>query len=278
VERHAWPFLHPHHLDREPRGSRHVLPMGARSERPRLMSQEPHAGALYRVPRQPVAPSASALEKPGQRDTFSPSTVGRPHEGGRPRPGWEGGTSSDSGSSCGVVAANRSGRPATRHPQGTSSRPTTAGPGKLPASEGVFFLRWIFEHTCPGPAHAAEAGGARPAQPYMRQYVAFLIARERVRHARELSTAGGLAGGRRGRIPAFRTWSQKTGASVGRGGVRAVVWAAFSRPPRAKLEFFSKTLKDWGGGRKVAGGTGRCRTLRAEQRGPTGPEIDRNQV
>jgi anaerobic selenocysteine-containing dehydrogenase len=79
------------------------------------------------------------------------------------------------------------------------------------------FYRWIFEHSVPGLPEAAAASGLAPLE-YMRRYGAFLV-EDGVYHTHETPEEGGVA-------------------------VDGVARRGFPTPSR-KLEFFSRTLKDW---------------------------------
>jgi anaerobic selenocysteine-containing dehydrogenase len=88
-------------------------------------------------------------------------------------------------------------------------------PGAKLRIEEVY--RWIFEHSVPGLPEAARQEGLAPLE-YMRRYGAFLV-EDNVYRTHEQPEAGGVV-------------------------VDGVARRGFPTPSR-KLEFFSKTLKDW---------------------------------
>ncbi len=79
------------------------------------------------------------------------------------------------------------------------------------------FYRWIFEHSVPGLPEAAQREGLTPLE-YMRRYGAFLV-EDNVYRTHETPQEGGVV-------------------------VDGIARVGFPTPSR-KLEFFSKTLKDW---------------------------------
>jgi anaerobic selenocysteine-containing dehydrogenase len=101
------------------------------------------------------------------------------------------------------------------------------------------FYRWIFEHSVPGLPAAAQREGLTPLE-YMRRYGAFLVQDEVYRtHEAPISEAERTGSA----VDPVSHLVSKDGAVVGvevdgrpRGG--------FPTPSR-KLEFYSKTLKDW---------------------------------
>ena len=79
------------------------------------------------------------------------------------------------------------------------------------------FYRWIFEHSVPGLPEAAQREGLTPLE-YMRRYGAFLV-EDNVYRTHETPQEGGVV-------------------------VDGIARVGFPTPSR-KLEFFSKTLRDW---------------------------------
>jgi anaerobic selenocysteine-containing dehydrogenase len=101
------------------------------------------------------------------------------------------------------------------------------------------FYRWIFEHSVPGLPAAAEKEGLSPLA-YMRKYGAFLVeGGVYASHEKPLSTAEREGAS----VDPVTHVVAKGGAAVGV-EVDGRAAAGFPTPSR-KLEFYSKTLKDW---------------------------------
>jgi anaerobic selenocysteine-containing dehydrogenase len=199
----------------------YVLPMGHASERHDLMSQETHAARWIGF-RQPVL--RVALERRGHRF----DTTWQAHEAAGIGQVWEEDEfwielswRIDPDGSLGIRRYFES--------------PYRPG-AKLRIEE---LYRWIFEHSVPGLPGAAAAEGLDPLA-YMRRYGAFLV-QDRVYGSHEEAPPGDLAGARVDPVTrVIVRGSEPIGVEIdGRPAV------GFPTPSR-KLEFFSKTLKDWG--------------------------------
>ena len=199
----------------------YVLPMGHASERHDLLSQETHAARWIGF-RQPVL--RVALEKNGKRfnstwEAHREAGVGEVWEEDEfwIELSWR----IDPGGAMGIRKYFES--------------PYRAGQ-KLTVEE---YYRWIFENSVPGLPEAAGKEGLAPLE-YMRKYGAFLIDEDQYgAHEKKLSSAD-LTGA--AVDPATGVVS-KNGAPL---GVRidGTEYAGFPTPSR-KLEFFSRTLRDW---------------------------------
>src|SRR5499433_2986308 len=199
----------------------YVLPMGHASERHDLMSQETHAARWIGF-RQPVL--RVALERQGR--TFD--LTWQAHEAAGLGQVWEEDEfwielswRIDPDGSLGIRKYFES----------------PYRPGEKLRIEELY--RWIFEHSVPGLPDAAAKQGLTALE-YMRRYGAFLVEDHVYRtHESSISAAEG-----EGAVvdPVTRV-AEKNGAVVGV-EVDGKVRAGFPTPSR-KLEFYSKTLKDW---------------------------------
>ncbi|MCI0342549.1 MAG: molybdopterin-dependent oxidoreductase [Planctomycetales bacterium] len=207
-----------------------VLPMGHASERHDLMSQETHAARWIGF-RQPVL--RVALEKQGKKF----ATTWQAHEAAGIGQIWE----EDEFWIELSWKIDPDGKLGIRKWFESPYRPGE----KLRIEE---FYRWIFERSVPGLPEAAAREGLDPLG-YMRKYGAFLVEENSYRgHEKPLPS------------------EQVAGASVDP-GTNLVVKAeapigvvvdgqprvGFATPSR-KLEFFSRTLKDWGWGDQATPG------------------------
>ena len=200
----------------------YVLPMGHASERHDLMSQETHSARWIGF-RQPVL--RVALERQGRRF----NSTWEAHSAAGLGEVWE-------EDEFWIELSWRI------DPDGTLGiRKYFESPGhpgkKLTVDE---YYSWIFENSVPGlPVAAAREG--LTALAYMRKYGAFLVedspapAYENHVNEKELGTAS---------IDAVNGVIRKEGTAIGV-EIDGTAYAGFPTPSR-KLEFFSKTLKDWG--------------------------------
>ena len=199
----------------------YVLPMGLASERHDLLSQETHAARWIGF-RQPVL--RVALERQGKQ--FN-STWEAHREAGLGEV-WE----EDEFWIELSWRIDPDGAMGIRKYFESPSRPGE----KLTVAE---FYGWIFEHSVPGLPAAAAKEGLTPLA-YMRKYGAFLIDEGGYHgHEKPLSESeleGAAADSVTGVV-------SKKGAAVGV-AIDGVARAGFPTPSR-KLEFFSKTLKEW---------------------------------
>jgi hypothetical protein len=101
------------------------------------------------------------------------------------------------------------------------------------------FYRWIFEHSVPGLPAAAEREGLTPLA-YMRRYGAFLV-QESVYRTHETPVTPAEREGAAADVQSHLV--MKNGAAVGV-DVDGQWMGGFPTPSR-KLEFYSRTLKDW---------------------------------
>jgi anaerobic selenocysteine-containing dehydrogenase len=199
----------------------YVLPMGHASERHDLMSQETHAARWIGF-RQPVL--RVAFEKSGRKfnstwEAHSEAGFGEVWEEDEfwIELSWR----IDPDGAMGIRKYFES--------------PYRAGE-KLTVEE---YYRWIFEHSVPGLPQAAAAEGLAPLE-YMRKYGAFLIDEDQYgAHEKKLSTAD-LDGAE---IDSATGLVLRNGAPLGV-RVDGADYAGFPTPSR-KLEFFSRTLRDW---------------------------------
>jgi anaerobic selenocysteine-containing dehydrogenase len=199
----------------------YVLPMGHASERHDLMSQETHAARWIGF-RQPVL--RVALEKQGKRFDWT----WQAHEAAGLGQVWEEDEfwielswRIDPDGSLGIRKYFES--------------PYRPGE-KLRIEE---FYRWIFESSVPGLPAAAQKEGLTPLE-YMRKYGAFLVESGVYASHEKAPSAAEREGAQVDPVTGVVT---KAGAAV---GVEIEGRAAVGFPtPSRKLEFYSRTLKDW---------------------------------
>jgi anaerobic selenocysteine-containing dehydrogenase len=199
----------------------YVLPMGHASERHDLMSQETHAARWIGF-RQPVL--RVALEKEGKifKTTYEAHREAGLGEVWEEDEFWiEISWRIDPDGSLGIRRYFES--------------PYRAGE-KLTLED---YYRWIFENSVPGLPEAAANEGLAPLQ-YMRKYGAFLVEENVYRvHEQELDPKH-LEGAE---VDPRTKVITKDGNAIGV-EIDGARYAGFSTPSR-KLEFYSKTLKDW---------------------------------
>jgi anaerobic selenocysteine-containing dehydrogenase len=199
----------------------YVLPMGLASERHDLMSQETHAARWIGF-RQPVL--RVAQEKEGKHYTFTYEA----HRAAGIGEVWE-------EDEFWIELSWRIDPDGALGIRQYFESPYHAGQ-KLTVTE---YYRWIFENSVPGLPEAAARDDLDPLG-FMRKYGAFLVenrvygAHERRLDDRELE--GARTDGRSGIV-------NKDNASIGV-EIDGVARSGFPTPSR-KLEFFSKTLKEW---------------------------------
>ena len=199
----------------------YVLPMGHGPERHDLLSQETHAARWIGF-RQPVA--RVALERAGRRF----NTTWEAHREVGLGEVWE-------EDEFWIELSWRIDPDGALGIRKYFESPYRAGE-KLTVED---FYRWIFENSVPGlPAAAAKEGLAPLA--YMRKYGAFLIEEGSYRVHEKQLTADDLKDATID--PASRVIT-RGGAAVGV-EIDGRACAGFPTPSR-KLEFYSKTLKDW---------------------------------
>jgi anaerobic selenocysteine-containing dehydrogenase len=199
----------------------YVLPMGHASERHDLMSQETHAARWIGF-RQPVL--RVALERQGRTFDFT----WQAHEAAGLGQVWE-------EDEMWIELSWRIDPDGALGIRKYFESPYRPGE-KLRIEE---LYRWIFEHSVPGLPEAAGRRNLTPLE-YMRTYGAFLVEDQVYRtHETPLSAKEreGVA------VDPVTRVAAKNGASVGV-EVDGAVRAGFPTPSR-KLEFYSKTLKDW---------------------------------
>ncbi|HEV8131382.1 MAG TPA: molybdopterin-dependent oxidoreductase [Acidobacteriota bacterium] len=199
----------------------YVLPMGHASERHDLMSQETH-GAKWIGFRQPVI--RVALEKRGRKFNF---TYEAHREAGLGEI-WEEDEfwielswRIDPDGALGI-------RKYFESPYRSAEKVTTED-----------YYRWIFEHSVPGLPEAAAKEGLAPLA-YMRKYGAFLVEDKVYRTHEATPKAADLAGAA---VDPLTKVIQKNGAPIGI-EIEGEPHMGFPTPSR-KLEFYSKTMKDW---------------------------------
>ena len=199
----------------------YVLPMGHASERHDLMSQETHAARWIGF-RQPVL--RVMLERQGK--TFD--LTWQAHEAAGLGQVWEEDEfwielswRIDPDGSLGV-------RKYFESPD---------RPGQKLRIEELY--RWIFEHSVPGLPEAAAKEGLTPLA-YMRKYGAFLV-EDKVYHTHEQPLSADELHG--ARVDPVTKVVVKGGQAVGL-EVDGVPRLGFPTPSR-RLEFFSRTLKEW---------------------------------
>jgi anaerobic selenocysteine-containing dehydrogenase len=199
----------------------YVLPMGHASERHDLMSQETHAARWIGF-RQPVL--RVALERQGKKFDLT----WQAHEAVGLGQVWE-------EDEFWIELSWRIDPDGTLGIRKYFESPYRAGE-KLRIEE---LYRWIFEHSVPGLPEAAARQGLTPLE-YMRKYGAFLI-EDHVygTHETPLSPAECLGAA----VDPVTRVAVKGGSAVGV-EVDGQLRAGFPTPSR-KLEFYSKTLKDW---------------------------------
>lgn len=200
----------------------YVLPMGHASERHDLMSQETHAARWIGF-RQPVM--RVALEKQGREFDF---TYEAHREAGLGEV-WE----EDEFWIELSWRIDPDGALGIREYFESPYRPGE----KLTISE---YYRWIFENSVPGLPEAASKEGLAPLD-YMRKYGAFLVQDQNYSGHEQSVPAKDLDGA---------TISPRTQVVTAKGSPVGVqidgkAYTGFPTPSR-KLEFYSRTLKDWG--------------------------------
>ena len=200
----------------------YVLPMGHASERHDLMSQETHAARWIGF-RQPVL--RVALEKQGKKFPLT----WQAHEAAGLGQVWEEDEfwielswRIDPDGSLGIRKYFES----------------PYRPKEKLAIEEVY--RWIFEHSVPGLPEAAAKEGLTPLE-YMRKYGAFLIEDNVYRSHEKTLTPEELRGAT---VDPVTEVIVKGGQPIGI-EIDGTSCLGFPTPSR-KLEFFSKTLKEWG--------------------------------
>jgi anaerobic selenocysteine-containing dehydrogenase len=199
----------------------YVLPMGHASERHDLMSQETHAARWIGF-RQPVL--RVALERQGRRFDLT----WQAHEAAGLGQVWE-------EDEFWIELSWRIDPDGTLGIRKYFESPYRAGE-KLRIEE---LYRWIFENSVPGLPEAAARQGLTPLE-YMRKYGAFLVEDHVYRtHETPLSPAECLGAA----VDPVTRVAVKGGSAVGV-EVDGQLCAGFPTPSR-KLEFYSKTLKDW---------------------------------
>ncbi len=198
-----------------------VLPMGHASERHDLMSQETHAARWIGF-RQPVL--RVMLERQGK--TFD--LTWQAHEAAGLGQVWE----EDEFWIELSWRIDPDGRLGIRRYFESPYRPGA----KLRIEE---FYRWIFEHSVPGLPEAAAREGLTPLA-YMRRYGAFLVEDNVYRTHEQPLTPSELHGTR---VDPVTKVVAKDGTAVGL-EVDGVPRVGFPTPSR-RLEFFSRTLKEW---------------------------------
>jgi anaerobic selenocysteine-containing dehydrogenase len=201
--------------------SDYVLPMGHASERHDLMSQETHAARWIGF-RQPVL--RVALERRGE--TFD--LTWQAHEAAGLGQVWE-------EDEFWIELSWRIDPDGALGIRKYFESPYRAGQ-KLRIEE---VYRWIFENSVPGLPEAAKKEGLTPLA-YMRRYGAFLVEDNVYRTHEQAPPAKDLEGAT---VDPVTKVISKGGAAVGV-EIDGRAHAGFPTPSR-KLEFFSKTLKDW---------------------------------
>ncbi len=199
----------------------YVLPMGHASERHDLMSQETH-GAKWIGFRQPVL--RVALEKQGRKFNF---TYEAHREAGLGEV-WE-------EDEFWIELSWRIDPDGALGIRRYFESPYRPG-GKLTTED---YYRWIFEHSVPGLPDRAAQEGLSPLA-YMRKYGAFLVQDKVYRTHENKPKSVDLDGAS---VDPMTKVIRKNSAAVGV-EVDGVACVGFPTPSR-KLEFYSKTLKDW---------------------------------
>jgi anaerobic selenocysteine-containing dehydrogenase len=192
----------------------YVLPMGHSGERHDLMSQETHAGQWLGF-RQPVR--RVAMERAGEKVKFTYEA--NPGEVWEEAEFWvEVSGRMDPDGSLGIRQWFES----------------NERPGELVSQDE--YWGWIFEHSVPGLPEAAKKEGLTPLQ-YMRKYGAFEVVKENYVPYEKAIEADGAEVDDEDRI-------LKDGQAVGV-MIDGEPKVGFGTPSR-KLEFHSRTLRDWG--------------------------------
>jgi anaerobic selenocysteine-containing dehydrogenase len=199
----------------------YVLPMGHASERHDLMSQETHSARWIGF-RQPVL--RVALEKRGKKY----ATTYEAHEAAGIGQVWE-------EDEFWIELSWRVDPDGTLGIRKYFESPYAPG-AKMTIDD---YYRWIFENSVPGLPAAAEKEGLTPLE-YMRKYGAFLI-QEDVYEAHEAKLKAEEA--QTAELNPVTKILSRNGAAIGV-DVDGDARAGFPTPSR-KLEFYSKTLKDW---------------------------------
>jgi anaerobic selenocysteine-containing dehydrogenase len=199
----------------------YVLPMGHASERHDLMSQETHAARWIGF-RQPVL--RVMLERQGK----SFDLTWQAHEAAGLGQVWE-------EDEFWIELSWRIDPDGALGIRKYFESPYRLGE-KLRVEE---FYRWIFENTVPGLPAAAEKQGLTPLA-YMRKYGSFLIEDNVYRPQDTQLSSKDLEGATTDPVTKIVT---KNGQAIGV-EIQGTAVAGFPTPSR-KLEFFSKTLKDW---------------------------------
>ncbi|MFQ5520065.1 MAG: molybdopterin-dependent oxidoreductase [Candidatus Methylomirabilia bacterium] len=200
----------------------YVLPMGHASERHDIMSQETHAARWIGF-RQPVV--RVALEKQGKKFGLT----WQAHEAAGLGQVWEEDEfwielswRIDPDGSLGIRKYFES----------------PYRPGEKLAVEEVY--RWIFEHSVPGLPEAAAREGLTPLA-YMRKYGAFLVEDNVYRNHEKTLAPEELNGTN---VDPVTKVALRGDQAIGV-EIDGKAYVGFPTPSR-KLEFFSKTLKEWG--------------------------------
>ena len=201
----------------------YVLPMGHASERHDLMSAGDARRALDRLPPAGAARGARAPGQDASTDVAGP-------RGGRARAGVGGGRVLDR-----AVVAHRSRRRRSASAS-TSSRRT----GRARSCASRSSTAGSSSTACPASRRRRGSEGLTPLE-YMRKYGAFLVEDGRLRAPTRAPLAAAERDGGRGRS---RHPRGQQGRRRGGGRDRRPRRVGFPTPSR-KLEFFSKTLKDW---------------------------------
>src|SRR6266851_4167269 len=199
----------------------YILPMGLASERHDLMSQETHAARWIGF-RQPVL--RVAQEKQGKHFNFTYEA----HRAAGLGEVWE-------EDEFWIELSWRIDPDGALGIRQYFESPYQPGQ-KLTVAE---YYRWIFEHSVPGLPEAAAREGLDPLA-YMRKYGAFLVD-EGLYRAHEQRLAGTQLEG--AVLDPQTRLVTRDGATIGV-EIDGIAYTGFPTPSR-KLEFFSKTLKEW---------------------------------
>jgi anaerobic selenocysteine-containing dehydrogenase len=199
----------------------YILPMGHASERHDLMSQETHAARWIGF-RQPVL--RVALERQGRRF----ATTWEAHEVAGLGQVWE-------EDEFWIELSWRIDPDGALGIRRWFENPDQPGE-KLTVDA---FYGWIFEHSVPGLPTAAKQEGLTPLQ-YMRRYGAFLVEDGVYRTHEKMLAPADLAGAS---VDPVTKVIAKGGAAIGV-EIDGQAHVGFPTPSR-KLEFYSRTLKEW---------------------------------
>jgi anaerobic selenocysteine-containing dehydrogenase len=199
----------------------YVLPMGHASERHDLLSQETHAARWIGF-RQPVL--RVALEKKGKKFNYTWEV----HREAGLGEVWE-------EDEFWIELSWRIDPDGSMGIRRYFESPYHAGQ-KLTVDE---YYRWIFENSVPGLPDAAAKEGLAPLE-YMRKYGAFLIDEGQYGIHEKKPSMADLAGAT---VDPVTGVTSKNGAPVGV-HIDGADYTGFPTPSR-KLEFFSRTLKEW---------------------------------